>query len=293
MVKWLLEQGIDLNVSEEELSLLGKFIQELPEKALGLGIRVLLAALALFIGLQSIRLLRRIVEKSLAKTNADQGVAQFLDSLIKIGLTSLLILMNAISFGLDAASVMAMLGSAGVAFALAMQGSLSNCAGGVLILLQKPFVIGDYIIEGSRGQEGTVVEIQLFYTKLRTADDVIITLPNGSLANHNITNYTAVETRRMDVTIGISYDADLKLAKEVLMKVLESEERVLTKLDKKVFVKELGDSAVVLNVRCFFLNEDYWDGRAAVLENCKLALDANNISIPYPQMDVHLTDTSR
>ncbi len=293
MVKWLLEQGIDLNVSEEELSLLGKFIQELPEKALGLGIRVLLAALALFIGLQSIRLLRRIVEKSLTKTNADRGVAQFLDSLIKIGLTTLLILMIAISFGLDAASVMAMLGSAGVAFALAMQGSLSNCAGGVLILLQKPFVIGDYIIEGSRGQEGTVVEIQLFYTKLRTADDVIITLPNGSLANHNITNYTAVETRRMDVTIGISYDADLKLAKEVLMKVLESEERVLTGLDKKVFVKELGDSAVVLNVRCFFLNEDYWDGRAAVLENCKLALDANNISIPYPQMDVHLTDASR
>ena len=286
MVKWLLEQGIDLNVSEEELSLLGKFIQELPEKALGLGIRVLLAALALFIGLQSIRLLRRIVEKSLTKTNADRGVAQFLDSLIKIGLTTLLILMIAISFGLDAASVMAMLGSAGVAFALAMQGSLSNCAGGVLILLQKPFVIGDYIIEGSRGQEGTVVEIQLFYTKLRTADDVIITLPNGSLANHNITNYTAVETRR------ISYDADLKLAKEVLMKVLESEERVLTKLDKKVFVKELGDSAVVLNVRCFFLNEDYWDGRAAVLENCKLALDANNISIPYPQMDVHLTDAN-
>ncbi len=293
MVKWLLEQGIDLNVSEEELSLLGKFIQELPEKALGLGIRVLLAALALFIGLQFIRLLRRIVEKSLAKTNADQGVAQFLDSLIKIGLTSLLILMIAISFGLDAASVMAMLGSVGVAFALAMQGSLSNCAGGVLILLQKPFVIGDYIIEGSRGQEGTVIEIQLFYTKLRTADDVIITLPNGSLANHNITNYTAVETRRMDVTIGISYDADLKLAKEVLMKVLETEERVLTGLDRKVFVKELGDSAVVLNVRCFFLNEDYWDGRAAVLENCKLALDANNISIPYPQMDVHLTDVNR
>ena len=121
MVKWLLEQGIDLNVSEEELSLLGKFIQELPEKALGLGIRVLLAALALFIGLQSIRLLRRIVEKSLAKTNADRGVAQFLDSLIKIGLTTLLILMIAISFGLDAASVMAMLGSVGVAFALAMQ----------------------------------------------------------------------------------------------------------------------------------------------------------------------------
>ncbi len=288
-MKWLLEQGLDLEMTKEDIGLIEQFFQELPEKALGLGVRVLLAIVVLFLGLQTIRLLRRLVEKSLARTNVDRGVAQFLDSLIKIGLTSLLLLMIAISFGLDAASVMAMLGSVGVAFALAMQGSLSNCAGGVLILLQKPFTIGDYIIEGSKGQEGTVIEIQLFYTKLRTADDVIITLPNGSLANHNITNYTTLETRRMDVTIGISYDADLKLAKEVLLGVLEREERVLQNLDKKVFVKDLADSAVLLNVRCFFLNETYWDGRAAVLEGCKLALDENGIAIPYPQLDVHMS----
>ena len=290
MLKWLLEQGLDLEVTKEDIGLIEQFLQELPEKALGLGIRVLLAIAVLFLGLQMIRLLRRLVGKSLSRTNVDQGVAQFLDSLIKIGLTSLLLLMIAISFGLDAASVMAMLGSVGVAFALAMQGSLSNCAGGVLILLQKPFTIGDYIIEGSKGQEGTVMEIQLFYTKLRTADDVIITLPNGSLANHNITNYTTLETRRMDVTIGISYDTDLKLAKEVLLGVLEREERVLQDLDKKVFVKELGESAVLMNVRCFFLNETYWDGRAAVLEGCKLALDENGIAIPYPQLDVYLKE---
>lgn len=284
----LLEQGTDLSLSEEEIGLVSRFLQELPEKAMGLGIRVLLAAVVFFLGIQMIGLLRKVVDRSLARTNADKGVAQFLDSLIKVGLTALLILMIAISFGLDAASVMAMLGSVGVAFALALQGSLSNCAGGVLILLQKPFVVGDYIIEGSKGQEGTVIEIQLFYTKLRTADDVIITLPNGSLANNNITNYTAVETRRMDVTIGISYEADLRRAKEVLLDVLNREERVQADMDKKVFVKELADSAVLLGVRCWFLNGDYWDGRAAVLEACKLALDENSISIPYPQMDVHV-----
>ncbi len=284
----LLEQGTDLSLSEEEIGLISRFLQELPEKAMGLGIRVLLAAVVFFLGIQMIGLLRKVVDRSLARTNADKGVAQFLDSLIKVGLTALLILMIAISFGLDAASVMAMLGSVGVAFALALQGSLSNCAGGVLILLQKPFVVGDYIIEGSKGQEGTVIEIQLFYTKLRTADDVIITLPNGSLANNNITNYTAVETRRMDVTIGISYEADLRRAKEVLLDVLNREERVQADMDKKVFVKELADSAVLLGVRCWFLNGDYWDGRAAVLEACKLALDENSISIPYPQMDVHV-----
>ncbi len=288
MLICLLEQGTDPNLSEADIGLISRFLQELPEKALGLGIRVILAAVVFFLGLQMIGLLRRLVSKSLSRTNADKGVAQFLDSLIRIGLTALLVLMIAISFGLDAASVMAMLGSVGVAFALALQGSLSNCAGGVLILLQKPFVVGDYIIEGSKGQEGTVIEIQLFYTKLRTADDVIITLPNGSLANNNITNYTAVATRRMDVTIGISYEADVKQAKEVLTGVLDGEPRVLAELDKKVFVKELADSAVVLDVRCWFKNEDYWDGRAAVLEACKLALDENKISIPYPQMDVHM-----
>ena len=286
----LLTQKIDASIEAVDIGVIEKFLQSLPEKALNLGIRVLLAALVLVVGLQVIRLIRRIVEKSLARTNADRGVSQFLDSLIKIGLTGLLVLMIATSFGLDAASVMAMLGSIGVAFALALQGSLSNCAGGVLILLLKPFVVGDYIIEGTKGQEGTVIEIQLFYTKLQTADDMIITLPNGSLANSNIVNYSTVDTRRMDVTIGISYDADLKTAKKVLLDVLTKDEKVLHEKEYKVFVQELADSSVNLGVRCWFKNEDYWDGRARVLEESKLMLDANGIGIPYPQVDVHMKE---
>lgn len=287
-----MEQDMDIVAAaagiEVDRGVIERFLQELPEKALSLGIRVLLAALVLFIGLQAIKLLRKLVKASLARANADQGVIQFLDSLIKIGLTSLLILMIAISFGLDAASVVAMLGSIGVAFALALQGSLSNCAGGVLILLVKPFVVGDYIIEGTKGQEGTVVEIQLFYTKLRTADDMVITLPNGALANNNIVNFSTMTTRRLDVSVGISYDADIKEAKRILLDVLEQNEKVLKDKERKVFVKELGDSSVELGMRCWFENADYWDGRSEVLEDAKTALDSGGISIPYPQMDVHM-----
>lgn len=264
-----------------------RFLQSLPEKALNLGIRVLLAAIVLFVGLQMIRLVRRLVEKSLARTNADKGVAQFLDSLIRIGLTGLLVLMIATSFGLDAASVVAMLGSIGVAFALALQGSLANCAGGVLILLLKPFVVGDYIIEGTGGREGTVIEIQLFYTKLRTAEDVIITLPNGALANNSIVNYSTTSTRRLDVSVGIAYEADLQKAKMKLTEMLAKDEKLLHDREYAVFVRELADSAVILNIRCWFKNEDYWDGKARILENSKYVLEENEISIPYPQLEIH------
>lgn len=265
-----------------------QFFQELPEKALHLGIRVLLAAVVLVVGIWMIGLIRKLVERSLARTNADKGVSQFLDSLIKVGLTGLLVLMIATSFGLDAASVVAMLGSIGVAFALALQGSLANCAGGVLILLLKPFVVGDYIIEGAGGREGCVTEIQLFYTKLQTGDGMIITLPNGSLANNSIVNYSTMSTRRMDITVGIGYEADLKRAKQLLAGLLEQDGAVLQEREKKVYVQELADSAVLLNVRCWFKNEDYWDGRARLLENSKLVLEENGISIPYLQLDVHV-----
>lgn len=285
----LLTQEIDTVIADAvNRNAIEKFLQTLPEKALNLGIRVALAVVVLLVGLQIIKLVRKLVGKSLTRTNADKGVSQFLDSLIKIGLTGLLILMIATSFGLDAASVVAMLGSIGVAFALALQGSLANCAGGVLILLLKPFIVGDYIIEGTKGQEGTVTEIQLFYTKLQTADNMVITLPNGALANNNIVNYSTVNTRRMDVSVGISYDASIKKAKDVLLELLENDEYVLHEKEYKVYVQELGDSAVILGIRCWFKNDDYWDGRARVLEMTKLVLDENGIGIPYPQMDVHM-----
>lgn len=193
----------------------------------------------------------------------------------------------AASFGVDAASIVALLGSAGVAIGLAVQGSLSNLAGGVLILVLKPFKVGDYIVESATGKEGTVTEIQIFYTKLLTGDNRTVVLPNGSLANNSLVNVTAQEARRMDIRVSVSYKADLRLAKSVLMQVLTEDTAVLKDRDMLVFVDELGSSAVELGVRCWFKREDFWAGKWRVTENCKLALDEAGVEIPYNQLDVH------
>ena len=275
-------------MEEIDVGVIEKFLQELPDKALHLGIRVVLAIVVFFIGTQFIRIVRKIVKKSMQRANAETGVTQFLDSLIKAVLYILLVFMIASSFGLDATSVVALIGSAGVAIGLAIQGSLSNFAGGVLILLLKPFKVGDYIIEDSNKNEGTVVEIQLFYTKLATMDNKVIILPNGTLANTSLTNVTANRMRRVDLRVGISYEADIRHAKQVITDVLREDEDTLKDRELFVFVDELGDSSVVLGVRCWFLNEDYWEGKWRITEEIKYALEQNGISIPYPQMDVHM-----
>ena len=275
-------------MEEIDIGLIEKFLQELPDKALRLGIRVVLAVVVFFIGTQLIRIVRKIVKKSMQRASAETGVIQFVDSFIKTVLYILLVFMIASSFGLDAASVVAVIGSAGVAIGLAIQGSLSNFAGGVLILLLKPFKVGDYIIEDSNKNEGTVVQIQLFYTKLATIDNKIIVLPNGTLANTSLTNVTANKMRRVDLRIGISYEADIRHAKQVITDVLREDEDTLKDRELFVFVDELGDSSVILGVRCWFLNEDYWEGKWRITEEIKYALDQNGISIPYPQMDVHM-----
>ena len=272
----------------QEPGALKSFFQELPEKALHLGGRVLLALFAFVIGVQLIRLIRRIVKKSMNRAGAETGAVQFVDSFLKAALYVLLVLMIASSFGLEAASIVAVLGSAGVAIGLAVQGSLANLAGGVLILLLKPFRVGDYIQESSTGHEGTVTEIQIFYTRLLTADNKAVVLPNGQLANNSIVNITSQKDRRMDIIVGISYQADLKRAKEVLEAVLREDEAVLQEKDMLVFVSELGSSSVNLGVRCWLKQEDFWAGKWRITENCKLALDAAGIEIPYNQLDVHV-----
>lgn len=270
-----------------------KFLQELPEKALHLGIRILLALVFFAIGVQCIKLLRRIIKKSLERANADVGVAQFIDSFIKIGTYAILIMLIATSFGVDAASIIAVFGSAGVAIGLALQGSLSNLAGGVLILILKPFKVGDYIIEDTNKNEGTVTEIQIFYTKLTTLDNKIIVLPNGTLANSSLTNVTHAPYRRNEIKIGISYNSDIKTAKKVLQQLLDNDSIVLQEMEKNVFVDELADSSVVLGVRCWFKKEDFWDGRWRLLEEAKYALEENGIVIPYPQLDVHVEQVKK
>ena len=277
---------------EKEIGIIKQFLEELPQKALNLGVRILLAKVFLFLGFSLIKVIRRIVKKSLKRAGADVGVVQFLDSFIKVGLYIILGFMVAGGFGLDAASVVAVVGSAGVAVGLALQGSLSNFAGGVLILLIKPFKVGDYIKEDSQGNEGTVTEIQMFYTKLLTYDGKTVVLPNGTLANTSLVNVTAANFRRLDVTVGISYDSDIKKAKAVLTRLVDENPLVIQDKDKVVTVDDLADSAVVIAVKCHVKTEDYWTLRGQLLEDIKLRFDEEGIMIPYPQLDVHIDKES-
>lgn len=277
----------EMNLPVLEPGAVSEFLQKLPQKALGLGIRIVLAVVVFFIGVQIIKLLRRFLKKSLKRAKADVGVIQFLDSLAKAVLYVVLVFMIASGFGVDAAGIVALLGSAGVAIGLAIQGSLSNFAGGVLILLLKPFKVGDYIKEDNGGNEGTVSEIQLFYTKLTTPDNRVIILPNGTLANTSMTNVTQADERRLDISVGIAYDSDIGKAKEALTGMLKEDEATLKEKEMFVFVDSLADSSIQLGIRCWVKKEDYWEAKWRLMENTKYTLDAAKIVIPFPQVDVH------
>lgn len=286
MMEW--EQIMTQEELNASMNALEKFIVELPEKGLNFGIRVLFAALILIVGFKVIKMIRKILKKSLTKASVEIGVIQFLDSLLKIVLNLILVLMVASNFGFDATSVVALVGSAGVTIGLALQGSLSNLAGGILILLLKPFRVGDYIIEDSNGNQGTVKEIGIFYTKLQTGDNKVVILPNGTLANNSITNFSEAHFRRVDITVGISYTADIKKAKEILQRIMNADVDVKQDDTKKVFVDSLGASEVVLGLRAYCENAKYWDVKWRLLETIKLTFDEEGIEIPYQQLDVHI-----
>lgn len=239
-----------------------------------------------FIGAKLIKLTRKLVRKMLEKGNVDKGVITFLDNFMKFALYALLILIILSIFHVDTTGIAAAVASAGVAIGLALQGSLSNLAGGVLILLLKPFKVGDYIVAG--GVEGSVSEVQMFSTKLITPDNRVIVVPNGTLSNGTIVNVSAMDKRRLDITASIAYHADLRTAKSVLMTLLEDCEYVLKEEVYDVFVGNLGASSVDLNVRFWVNSADYWAAKAYITENIKVKLDANNIEIPYNKLDVYV-----
>ena len=263
-----------------------KFLDELPDKAFHLGLRIVLAILVLLIGMQLIKLIRKILKKALYRSHVDESAVHFIDSFSKYALYFLLIIFIASWLGVDAASIIAILGSVSVAIGLALQGSLSNFAGGVLILILTPFVLGDYIRDGA-GNEGIVSGIDVFYTQLTTFDNKIIVLPNGTLANGCITNYTRCSKRRFDVKVSIAYKEDIRHAKEVLLAVLKEDEGSLKNEEMVVLVDSLGDSSVNLTVRGWVKQEDYWPAIWRMTEKVKYALDDAGITIPFPQMDVH------
>lgn len=272
----------------KQVNQLTQYVQDSIPGLITFGLKVLAALVAFFIGRLVIRWIRKIVRRSFERSGADKGVEQFVDSLLKYGLYALLVFSLISSLGFDTTSVAAVLASGGVAIGLALQGSLSNFAGGVLILLLKPFVVGDYIIEDTNGKEGTVKEIQIFYTKLSTIDNKTIVIPNGMLTNNSITNATAKDERQLDLRASISYDADIRQAKSVIENLLIKDECIIKNEQINVFVHELADNAVVLGIRAWVKNEEYWETRWRLLEEIKLLLDENGIEIPYPQMTVHM-----
>lgn len=252
------------------------------------GLKVVLAFLIYFLGSRIIRLLRKILKRFLERAGVDAGVKQFLDSLAKALLYFCLIMVIFTWFGLPTASVVALLGSAGLAIGLALQGSLANFAGGVLILVIKPFKVGDYIREDAQKNEGTVSEIELFYTRLTTADNKVVIIPNGLLAGTSLTNFTQQNKRRLDISVGVSYQADIRKVNKVLTGLLTEEERRLPQEEMHVFVDELADSCVKMGCRLWVKTEDYWPVKWQLTEAIKLKFDEEGIEIPYQQLEVSI-----
>lgn len=272
----------------QEVSRFTAYIEGHIPDIVNFGVRVLFAIAFFCIGRMVIKWIRKIVKRSLARSRADKGVEQFVDSLLKFVLYFFLIFTIATKFGVDTASVAALVASGGVAAGLALQGSLSNFAGGVLILLLKPFEVGDYIVEDTNHNEGTVKEIQIFYTKLDTIDNKTIVIPNGILTNNSLTNMTAQPERRMNLKIGITYEADLRKAKTVIEQILSEDECVMKDKEIAVFVDSLSDHAVMIGVRGWVENAEFWPTQWRILEKIKLEFDDKGIEIAYPQMKVHM-----
>ena len=275
---------------EKQLGVVERYLDQLPDRVLSLGVRAILAIVVLLIGSRLIAFVGRIIRGALERSSASTEAVQFLDSAMKALLYLVLTFTILQLFGMDAASFATVIGSVGVTVGLAVQGSLTNCIGGILILTLKPFKVGDYIIEDTNKNEGVVQQISIFYTKLATGDNKVILIPNGTLANSSLTNVTDEPERRVDFQVGISYRADIRKAKETVMKLLEEHPATLEQRERNVYVDSLGDSSVVLGIRFWTKKEDYWKTRWEILENIKYAFDGAGIEIPYPQLDVHFND---
>lgn len=251
--------------------------------------RLISATIIFIIGWTAIKLIKKLILRIMTKREMEPTLSKFLADILIWTLKILLFVTVISRLGVENSSFVAIIGAAGLAIGLSLQGSLSNFAGGVLIIMFKPFKVGDFI--EAQGVSGTVKQIQIFVTQLTTVDNQMIFVPNGSLSNGNITNYTYADTRRADLTVGISYGSNIKKAKELAMEVLENHPKVLKEPVPMILVKELADSSINLAVRPWANVDDFWEMRSDVLEQIKLKYDENEIEIPFPQRDVHIKQT--
>lgn len=262
------------------------YIDKGVEMLIEYGPKILLAIVVLIIGLRVIKIIQKAVRKGIGKSNVEEALQNFLGSLVGWILKIVLFIAVADMFGVETTSFVAIVGAAGLAIGLALQGTLANFAGGVLIMLFKPYKIGDLV--ESQGVLGVVKEIQIFNTILLSLENKTLIMPNGAIMNNHITNFTTEGKIRVDLSVGISYGADIKQAKQVLEQTLAADSRVLTDPAPTVAVSELADSSVNMAVRPWCDPAVYWDVYFDTLENCKIALDDAAIGIPFPQRDVHI-----
>lgn len=251
------------------------------------GLKLLAAIFVLIVGIKLVKVFVKFIKTSKKLNKLDESLRSFLSSFASILLYFVLIITVAMILGVPATSFITILASCGVAIGLALQGSLSNFAGGIMILLFKPFKVGDFI-EAS-GESGTVVEISVVYTIILTGDNKRITIPNGTLTNSVIKNYSAEELRRVDMTFSTAYDCDIEKTKKVIAEVIAKHPLALTDPEPFIRVSQHGDSALNYVVRVWCKSENYWDVNFDIIENVKVAFDKNGITIPYPQVDVHVS----
>ncbi|KUO51188.1 MAG: mechanosensitive ion channel protein MscS [Desulfitibacter sp. BRH_c19] len=262
-------------------------IEIIYEKLISYGASLLLALLFLIVGLKIIKMLVNTISKRFEKIEIDQALKPFLVSIVKVSLQILLVISIASMIGIEMTSFIAVIGAGAFAVGLALQGSLANFAGGVLILLLKPFKVGDYI--EVVGYSGTVKEIQIFHTILNTPDNKRVIIPNANLSNSSTLNYSSNPTRRVDFTFGVGYQDDIKKVKMVLRKIAENNPLVLKDPPVQIVLGEHGDNAVIFYMRLWCEKDDYWSIYFDILEAAKHEFDKEGINIPYPQMDIHMS----
>lgn len=249
-------------------------------------IKIAVALLIYFIGNKLIKLILNLTKKGLEKVGVEAGVQSFLLSAIRIVLFIVLVLAVVGYLGVATTSIAALFASAGVTIGLALQGSLSNLAGGVLILVLKPFKVGDYIV--AAGVEGVVTDIEIFYTKLSTGDNRKVVVPNGTLSNTNIINVSHEPFRRVDIVIGVSYSSDIAKVKDILAKLADRNEKVLKDRPVNIYINEFGASSINFGFRVWVESANYWTTKWQMMEDIKKEFDANGIEIPFNQIDVNM-----
>lgn len=264
-----------------------QLVDDLISQAMWIGLKILLALAIYFVGKWITKWILRVLNRSFERRNVDMSLRNFLRSMIKVVMMILVILAAIQTLGINTTSFLAIFASAGLAVGMALSGTLQNFAGGVILLLLRPYRIGDYIT--AQGQSGTVKNIGLFSTQLTTPDNRIIYVPNSAISTSIVDNYSQPETRRLDWTISVSYGTDVELVRKTVLDILNSDSRVLREpAEPTVLLKELGASAVIITARCWVSNADYWDVNFAVNERIYTELPKNGVQFAYPQLDVHI-----